>query len=82
CWSKKFGYDCCVLPETRAIYSDANGKYGVEFKQKCGIVDSIAIKPDVCDNGGLDYECCSSLNVKLQSIDADAKWGFENGKWC
>jgi len=78
CWSSVIGYDCCKSCEV--TYEDADGKWGVENNNWCGIDD------DKCNGNGNscwslpNYPCCKENNVVYS--DGQGDWGIENGQWC
>jgi len=75
CWSERLGYKCCTS-NTQVYYEDADGQWGVENNNWCGID-----KPDECWSERLGYKCCSA-NVQPTYVDADGKLGVENNDWC
>nr|AAL01212.1 cellobiohydrolase II-like cellulase CelI [Orpinomyces sp. PC-2] len=77
CWSESLGYPCCSSPNANVEYTDADGKWGVENGNWCGIP-----VPEACWSEKLGYPCCSSSSAKVEYTDADGKWGVENGNWC
>ncbi|OUM61183.1 Non-catalytic module family DOC2, partial [Piromyces sp. E2] len=73
CFSEKLGYSCCKNTK-EVVYTDADGKWGVENNNWCGIEDD-------CWSTRLGYPCCKST-TKVEFTDSDGKWGIENGDWC
>ncbi|OUM68935.1 Non-catalytic module family DOC2, partial [Piromyces sp. E2] len=75
CWSERLGYSCCSK-NAQVYYEDADGKWGVENNNWCGI-----IQENDCWSERLGYKCCSQ-NTEVYYEDADGKWGVENNEWC
>ncbi|ORX75847.1 hypothetical protein BCR32DRAFT_329626 [Anaeromyces robustus] len=77
CWSVGLGYSCCKSC-IAAVYTDNDGKWGVENDKWCGI-------PTSCDNqstcGAAGYPCCKS-SCTVYAEDSDGKWSIENDNWC
>ncbi|ORX66085.1 hypothetical protein BCR32DRAFT_226002 [Anaeromyces robustus] len=70
-------YPCCK-EGAEAIYEDAQGKWGVENGQWCGIEPE---QPSYAACWSLpDYPCCEGTDVVYS--DASGDWGVENGQWC
>jgi len=87
CWSEKYGYPCCKTDVKVKTVND-QGSWGIENKNWCGIVSKNEIKKkdseEYCwanyiDNG---YPCCTDDNGKVETLNMDGAWGFENGNWC
>jgi len=78
CFSERLGYPCCSGNEV--VYTDNDGKWGVENGNWCGIADAPA--PAACWSTSLGYPCCSSSNAEVWFTDDSGKWGVENGDWC
>ncbi|KAG4108182.1 glycoside hydrolase family 6 protein [Neocallimastix lanati (nom. inval.)] len=78
CFSERLGYPCCSGDEV--VYTDNDGKWGVENGNWCGIADAPA--PAACWSTSLGYPCCSSSNAEVWYTDDSGKWGVENGDWC
>jgi len=77
CWSlSKGGYPCCSPNNTQVFYTDADGEWGVENGNWCGIP-----KPDVCWSLSQGYPCCQYTS-EVVYVDASGNWGVENGDWC
>jgi len=74
CWSQPLGYRCCSSPNAEVVYTDADGKWGVENNDWCGI-------PSACWSESLGYPCCKYTSDVVYT-DGDGKWGVENGDWC
>ncbi|OUM70073.1 carbohydrate esterase family 1 protein [Piromyces sp. E2] len=73
CWATALGYPCCKFTK-EVVYSDADGDWGVENNNWCGIeADCWAEK--------LGYPCCVSTTDAVY-VDNDGKWGVENNNWC
>jgi len=75
CWSLNLGFPCCVYTQ-QVVYQDADGDWGVENGNWCGIP-----KPEPCWSLSLGYPCCTTTNV-VAYRDGDGDWGVENGDWC
>jgi len=78
CFSERLGYPCCKGNEV--YYTDADGKWGVENGEWCGIAD--APSSASCWSLSQGYPCCSSANAEVLYTDASGKWSVENGDWC
>ena len=82
CFSQSLipSYPCCR--GNRVIYSDKDGRWGIENGRWCGIGNGIPINAstDTCFSIALGYPCCQSCNVAY--TDKSGKWGIENRKWC
>jgi len=81
CFSQtlKPSYPCCT--GNKVVYTDKDGKWGVENGKWCGIDnDSSKESDDSCFSVTLGYPCCKSCKVLF--TDKDGKWGVENKKWC
>eukprot|EP00833_Pecoramyces_ruminatium_P007034 jgi/Orpsp1_1/1181066/evm.model.c7180000075698.1 len=78
CFSESMGYPCCKGNEV--VYTDNDGKWGVENGDWCGIADAPA--PTTCWSLAQGYPCCSSANAEVLYTDDSGKWGVENGDWC
>eukprot|EP00833_Pecoramyces_ruminatium_P003856 jgi/Orpsp1_1/1177888/evm.model.c7180000063223.1 len=78
CFSERLGYPCCKGNEVQ--YTDADGKWGVENGDWCGIAD--APSSASCWSTSQGYSCCSSANAEVLYTDASGKWSVENGDWC
>jgi len=74
CWSEQLGYPCCSANNKIVYYTDADGKWGVENNNWCGIQSD-------CWSEAIGYPCCKSTNV-VAFKDADGSWGIENNDWC
>ena len=72
CFSTKLGYPCCQYTND-VVYTDADGDWGVENNDWCGIENCWASK--------LGYPCCKSTS-QVVYVDADGEWGVENDDWC
>ncbi|OUM68646.1 Non-catalytic module family DOC2, partial [Piromyces sp. E2] len=77
CFSIKLGYKCCNGCEV--VYTDNDGKWGVENGEWCGLKDSCQI--NVCWSEKLGYPCCQYTSDVIY-VDNDGKWGVENNNWC
>jgi hypothetical protein len=79
CWSKSLGYPCCsgkVVVE----YTDANGKWGIENNNWCGIINS---NNSSCWARALGFSCCSTRTCRTSVFnDYDGQWDVENNQWC
>jgi len=74
CWSERLGYKCCT--QTKDVYyEDADGQWGVENNNWCGII------PEGCWSERLGYKCCTQTK-DVYYEDADGQWGIENNNWC
>lgn len=78
CWSTTLGYQCCN--GCNVVYTDNDGKWGVENNQWCGISNNCNSQPS-CWASALGYQCCSWTNDVVYT-DNDGKWGIENDQWC
>jgi len=74
CFSEKLGYPCCKSTN-EVVYTDSDGKWGVENGDWCGINDGD------CWASKLGYPCCKNTKDVVYT-DGDGKWGIENGDWC
>jgi len=74
CWATKLGYPCCKTTTT-VVETDADGEWGIENDQWCGI------PPKDCWATKLGYPCCKTTTTVVE-VDADGKWGIENDEWC
>jgi len=72
CFSERLGYSCCKGNEV--LYTDNDGKWGVENDEWCGIKDT-----DECQ-GKDDYPACQETTEVLYTDDSE--WGVENDGWC
>ena len=80
CWAKKYGKDCCILPETFTEVTDERGQWGVEFGEECGIIEGYNNK---CWAEEFGSKCCTKSNTKIRSTDENGnKWGKEDGEKC
>jgi cellulose 1,4-beta-cellobiosidase len=77
CWSQALGYRCCSSSNAPVVYQDADGDWGVENGDWCGIPP----KAPACWSQALGYPCCKSTSVVVYQ-DGDGDWGVENGDWC
>jgi len=76
CWSERLGYPCCV-GYTDTIFADADGEWGLQNDDWCGITDANKLK---CWSEP-EYRCCNPETQVFYSDD-QGKWGIENGEWC
>jgi len=72
CFSTKLGYPCCKSTKD-VVYTDADGEWGVENNDWCGIEN--------CWSSKLGYPCCKST-TQVVYVDSDGNWGVENDEWC
>ncbi|ORX57759.1 cellulosomal glycoside hydrolase family 6 exoglucanase Cel6A [Piromyces finnis] len=79
CWSQNLGYPCCSSSSAKVEYTDADGKWGIENGNWCGI--PAATNSASCWAKALGYNCCTSTTQAIYT-DSDGKWGVENGDWC
>jgi len=81
CWSTDLGYDCCkttCYPE----FEDADGKWGYENDEWCGIVEENCKSDDKeCWSAPLGYPCCEEA-TEVFFTDDSGKWSVENDDWC
>jgi len=83
CWAKKLGYECCKKAGKPAYYTDEDGKWSVENKEWCGIVEELQPQADPnCWAKVLGYECCKKSPKTVYYTDDDGEWGVENNDWC
>jgi len=75
CWSDKLGYPCCSAGNSVVYYTDADGKWGVENDNWCGI------PKDDCWSEALGYPCCKTTTT-VAFKDDSGNWGIENDEWC
>ena len=76
CWSTNLGYPCCV-GQTEVVYTDNDGKWGVQNNNWCGIIDN------TCWAKNLGYDCCSTDKCRtVLYTDSDGKWDVDNDNWC
>jgi polyhydroxybutyrate depolymerase len=73
CFATKLGYPCCTTT-TEVVFTDNDGKWGVENNNWCGMADE-------CWSEKLGYPCCTS-GAQVYYTDADGQWGVENNNWC
>jgi len=78
CWSLPLGYNCCSSDNTEVYYTDADGEWGVENGDWCGIEK----KTKECWSKALGYECCDPTNNAYYYKDDDGYWGVVNDQWC
>nr|AEX92714.1 putative cellulase [Neocallimastix patriciarum] len=78
CFAERMGYPCCSGNEV--VYTDDDGKWGVENGNWCGIADEPVYES--CWSESQGYPCCSSPNAEVWYTDESGKWGVENGDWC
>ncbi|ORX77524.1 putative cellulase [Anaeromyces robustus] len=78
CWANRLGYQCCK--GNTVVYTDSDGKWGVENGNWCGIVDGTQ-QNATCWSQPLGYPCCQSTSDVIYT-DSDGDWGVENGNWC
>eukprot|EP00833_Pecoramyces_ruminatium_P003766 jgi/Orpsp1_1/1177798/evm.model.c7180000062897.1 len=74
CFSEKLGYPCCKGNDV--VYTDEDGKWGVENNEWCGIADD-----SNCWATKFNYPCCENTREVVYT-DEDGNWGVENGDWC
>jgi len=77
CWSQSLGYPCCSSANARVEYTDADGNWGIENGDWCGIPEP----EPTCWAEKLGYSCCTTT-TRVEYTDSDGKWGVENGNWC
>ena len=77
CFSERLGYPCCN--GNVVVYTDNDGKWGVENNNWCGISDD-KVDSD-CWANALNYPCCK-YTTQVVEVDNDGKWGIENNEWC
>nr|AWI67013.1 Carboxyl esterase family 15 [Piromyces sp.] len=75
CWATKLGYPCCKSTKI-VVETDANGRWGLENNNWCGIVETS------CWASKLGYKCCSSKCPQEVYLDNDGSWAVENNNWC
>jgi len=46
CWAKALGYECCKKSGKTVYFTDEHGKWSVENKDWCGIVEEAQPQPD------------------------------------
>jgi len=85
CWSTSLGYSCCKSCKD-VVFTDSDGKWGIEGDDWCGIPTSCEKGNDkVNDNdtckGAKGYSCCKS-SCDFYYEDSDNKWSVENDDWC
>jgi len=73
CWSEGLGYPCCKST-SQVVYTDADGEWGVENDNWCGI-------PKGCWSEALGFPCCKFTSTVVYR-DGDGDWGVENDNWC
>ncbi|ORX55228.1 hypothetical protein BCR36DRAFT_581274 [Piromyces finnis] len=82
CWSDVLGYSCCN--GCSVVYTDKDGKWGVEHGQWCGIKQSICQANSAsgqCYGATTGkYPCCQGCIVV--TTDKNGRWGVENNAWC
>jgi len=71
--SLKPSYPCCK--GNKVVYTDKDGKWGVESGKWCGIDAS-----NNCFSLELGYPCCKGDTVVYSDDRGD--WGVEDKKWC
>jgi len=80
CFSTRLGYGCCNSCDV--VYTDNDGKWGVENGNWCGIKNSCnQQQPQNCWAQRLGYSCCQYTR-DVYYTDSDGQWGVENGNWC
>ena len=75
CWATKLGYSCCKSTKI-VVETDANGRWGVENNNWCGLVETS------CWASKLGFKCCTSKCPEEVYLDSDGSWGVENNNWC
>jgi len=80
CWSVNKGYPCCK--GKNVVYRDADGAWGVENGNWCGITSDTPSSNAACWSLALGYPCCVEANPMVWYTDNDGEWGVENGNWC
>jgi len=75
CWATSLGYPCCKST-TAVVETDANGRWGIENNQWCGLVES------TCWASKLGFKCCNAKCPEEVYVDSDGSWGLENNQWC
>jgi len=81
CFSQalKPSYPCCK--GSKVVYTDKDGKWGIEDGKWCGINSNIpSASDDSCFAVALGYKCCEKCKVVY--TDKDGDWGVEKNKWC
>ena len=78
CFSERLGYPCCK--GNNVVYTDNDGKWGVENNNWCGIGSNSGGSSAACWSQALGYPCCTHKNAVY--TDGDGDWGVENGDWC
>ncbi|OUM68432.1 glycoside hydrolase family 6 protein [Piromyces sp. E2] len=76
CWSERLGYRCCSNPNAEVYFTDADGEWGVENNDWCGIQRATS-----CWAEPIGYPCCQ-YTKEIAYVDGDGNWGVENGNWC
>jgi len=76
CWSLKLGFPCCknAFP---VHYTDADGRWGVENGDWCGIIETTN-----CWSKSLGYECCTEKCPFPYDQDEYGSWGVQGINWC
>jgi len=80
CVIASHGYPCCSSSNTKIVYQDESGDWGIENNNWCGIT-KIDKTSEKCWSINLGYPCCSKC-IDAIYTDADGRWGIENNKWC
>ena len=80
CFSERLRnpYPCCK--GNNVLYTDSDGKWGVENGNWCGIGGSTNSNAS-CWSQALGYPCCTSTSDVVYQ-DGDGDWGVENNNWC
>lgn len=78
CWSSAMGYSCCQ--GCNVLYTDKDGKWGVENGNWCGISTNTCQFVDLECSASNQYKCCSQCEIDY--VDGAGRFGYENGEWC
>ena len=79
CWAEQYGYKCCTKKYPKVVYKDSKGKWGVEHREWCGIIEN---NENSCWSQDYGYPCCKNKNTRVRSIDNKGSWGVEHNEWC
>jgi len=81
CFSKRMGYPCCKATD-EVIFTDCDGKWGIENGEWCGIGGSSTSNTKECWAKALGYTCCTSRCAEVYYEDEYGRWSVENEDWC
>jgi len=78
CKFESLGYKCCT--HCISVTEDADGLWGVENGEWCGISDECSAITEKCWSLKYGYPCCENCDVLYE--DDSGLWGIMNNDWC